>query len=187
MPKLQPWYKVIPPREDLREGRPLDASEFAVHLDHIRDNRAPKDYQDPGRFFERTFLARNLKDLAAQTVRRLSGIAVETSAVFNMATQFGGGKTHSLTLLYHLAMSGPAAQNWHGVADILELAQVKHVPKAATAVFVGTEFDSLAGRGGSGEPLRNTPWGEIAWQLGERKRSRRWLGTTRKGWRRAEM
>ncbi len=169
MAKLQPWYKVIPPREDLREGRPLDASEFAVHLDHIRDNRAPKDYQDPARFFERTFLTRNLKDLAAQTVRRLSGITVETSAIFNMATQFGGGKTHSLTLLYHLARSGPAAQDWQGVADILESAQVKQVPRAATAVFVGTEFDSLTGRGGNGEPRRMTPWGEIAWQLGGEK------------------
>jgi hypothetical protein len=29
---LKPWYKVVEPREDLREGRPLDASEFAVHL-----------------------------------------------------------------------------------------------------------------------------------------------------------
>ena len=44
---------------------------------------------------------------------------------------------------------------------------VKAVPGAATAVFVGTEFDSLAGRGGKdGTPLRRTPWGEIAFQLG---------------------
>ena len=40
------------------------ASEFAVHLDHVRENRAPKDYQDPARFFERTYLTKNLKDLA---------------------------------------------------------------------------------------------------------------------------
>src|SRR5207245_2361564 len=33
--------------------------------------------------------------------------------------------------------------------------------------FVGTEFDSLSGRGGDdGSPKRFTPWGEIAWQLG---------------------
>src|SRR5439155_11833604 len=41
------------------------------------------------------------------------------------------------------------------------------VPRAATAIFVGTEFDSISGRGGEGgEPLRRTPWGEVAWQLG---------------------
>lgn len=34
------------------------------------------------------------------------------------------------------------------------------------AVFVGTEFDVIDGRGGHGEPVRKTPWGEIAWQLG---------------------
>ena len=44
---LKPWYTVIQPREDLREGKPLDASEFAVHLDQVRDGRAPKVYQKP--------------------------------------------------------------------------------------------------------------------------------------------
>ena len=36
MAKLKPWYQVVFPREDLREGKPMDASEFAVHLDHVR-------------------------------------------------------------------------------------------------------------------------------------------------------
>jgi hypothetical protein len=27
MANLKPWYKVVTPREDLREGKPLDASE----------------------------------------------------------------------------------------------------------------------------------------------------------------
>jgi hypothetical protein len=43
---------------------------------------------------------------------------------------------------------------------------VAEIPKAKVAVFVGTEFDSLAGRGLEGEPRRTTPWGEIAFQLG---------------------
>ena len=168
MARLKPWFHVVTPREDLREGRPLDASEFAVHLDHIRAGRAPKDYQEPERFFERTYLTNNLADLDAQTVRRLSGIAVETSAVFDLATQFGGGKTHALTLLYHLAAAGPASHRWRGVNRILECAEVSSVPQAeGIAIFVGTEFDSVTGRGGEGgEPLRRTPWGEVAWQLG---------------------
>jgi len=164
---LEPWYRVVTPREDLREGKPLDASEFAVHLDHIRDKRAPEDYQHPERFFERTYLTEGLERLSAEVIRRLSGIRVETSAVFNMATQFGGGKTHALALLYHLARGGPEAASWKGVSDILDRAGLNTVPDAATAVFVGTEFDSITGRGGKdGEPLRKTPWGEIAWQLG---------------------
>ncbi|TVL98635.1 MAG: AAA family ATPase [Candidatus Brocadia sp. WS118] len=166
MAKLKPWHTVVTPREDLRENKPLDASEFAVHLDQVRDGRANDDYQKPVRFFERTFLTKNLRQLAAEVIRRLSGEKTETSAVFNMATQFGGGKTHALTLLYHLANHGAKANQWAGVSTILRQAGIDEIPKAATAVFVGTEFDSLHGRGGDdGTPNRKTPWGEIAFQL----------------------
>ncbi|MCE9567305.1 MAG: DUF499 domain-containing protein [Planctomycetes bacterium] len=169
MAKLKPWYDVVELREDLRDNRPMDASEFAVHLDQIRAGNAPKDYTDPQRFFDRTFVTGSLLDLASQVVRRLSGIQVETSAVFNMATQFGGGKSHSLTALYHLAKNGDKANRWKGVERILLKGDIKRVPEAAVAVFMGKEFDSLTGRGGSGEPKRFTPWGEIAWQLGGAK------------------
>ncbi|MFO0915267.1 MAG: DUF499 domain-containing protein [Pirellulales bacterium] len=168
MAKLKPWYQVVTPREDLRDNRPLEASEFAVHLDHIRTGRdaVSKDYSNPARFFERTYLTGSLLELSSQVVRRLNGIQLETSAVFNMATQFGGGKTHSLTTLFHLAQHGDEAKTWKGVQRILAEAGVTTVPKARTAVFVGTEFDAITGRKGDGEPTRKTPWGEIAWQLG---------------------
>jgi Protein of unknown function (DUF499) len=171
MSKLKPWYQVVTPREDLRENRPMDASEFAVHLDHIRQKRenVSPDYLDPARFFDRTYLTGSLLELSSQVVRRLSGIQVETSAVFNMATQFGGGKTHSLTTLFHLANNGEKAKGWKGVDRILSKAEVPQVPRADVAVFVGTEFDVFQGRGGDGEPQRKSPWGEIAWQLGGEK------------------
>ena len=101
--KLKPWYDVVKPREDLREGKSQDASEFAVHLDRVRDGTARDDYRKPEQFFSKTFLAANLLDLSAQVVRRLSGETSHTSPVFNLVTNFGGGKTHALTLLYHLA------------------------------------------------------------------------------------
>lgn len=168
---LKPWYKLVSPREDLREGRPLDASEFAVHLDQIRDKRAPEDYQSPEKIFERTYLTEGLKALLIEVVRRLNGIKLETSATFNMTTQFGGGKTHALSLLYHLAKGGNKAKEWKGISHILKEAKVTSIPEAAVAVFVGTEFDSITGRGGSdGTPLRKTPWGEIAFQLGGEER-----------------
>src|SRR5882672_9607882 len=146
MAKLKPWYQVVTPREDLRDNRPLDASEFAVHLDHIRDKRAHDDYVKPERFFERTYLTKSLLDLSAQVLRRLSRVKVETSAVFNMATQFGGGKTHALTALYHLAKHGARAKSWHGVDRILRQANLQTLPQAEVAVFVGTEYDPLTGR-----------------------------------------
>ena len=116
---LKPWYKVVSPREDLREGKPLDAAEFAVHLDQVREGRAPADYRDPARFFARTFLTKNLETLASEVIRRLSGQKTGTSAVFNLATQFGGGKTHAMTLLYHLVKTGKASHKWAGVQRLL--------------------------------------------------------------------
>ena len=165
--KLKPWYDVIKPREDLREGKSQDASEFAVHLDRVRDGTGRPDYVNPDQFFAKTFLASNLLDLSGQVVRRMAGETSHTSPVFNLATNFGGGKTHALTLLYHLASNGPASHGWLGVSNIRSKALVSQIPKGRVAVFVGSEFDSLAGRGGGhGEPRRTTPWGEIAWQLG---------------------
>jgi hypothetical protein len=164
---LKPWYKVVVPREDLREGRPLDAAEFAVHLDKIRLGTARDVYQDPKQFFERTYLTKSLEGFAAEVIRRLSGIHTETSAVFNMSTQFGGGKTHSLALLYHLVKNSSEAASWMDVTRIIGRAEVSKIPSAKTAIFVGTEFDALVGRSeGESEPLRKTPLGEIAWQLG---------------------
>lgn len=164
--KLKPWYDIVKPREDLREGKSQDASEFAVHLDRVRDGTGRADYTNPEQFFAKTYLATNLLDLASQVVRRMSGETSHTSPVFNLATNFGGGKTHSLTLLYHMAMHGPASHGWVGVQQIREKAMVTTVPKAHVAVFVGTEFDSISGRCAEGEPKRFTAWGEIAWQLG---------------------
>ena len=103
-------YKIVTPRDDLKEGRPLDAAEFAVNLDLVRNGLASEDYLDPKQFFKRTYLTENLMGLAAEVIRRLSGERTQTSAVFNLATQFGGGKTHSLTLLYHLAKEGPVGK-----------------------------------------------------------------------------
>src|SRR4051794_39087159 len=143
---LKPWYQVVAPREDLREGKPLDASEFAVHLDQVRDGRAHADYQDPQRFFAKTFPTANLTALAGEVVRRLGGVKTQANAVYNMTTQFGGGKTHALALLYHLARGGAKAATWAGVDKVLEKAGVGAVPEAAVAVFVGEKFDPLMGR-----------------------------------------
>ena len=153
------------PREDLRKGEPLDAAQFAIHLDQVVDGKAPLDYSDPSRLFSKTFLTEGLTELISEVIRRLSGKKIGSSAVISLTTQFGGGKTHALTLLYHLAKSGPSAKKLDGVSEILHRAQVSEIPKPMVAVFVGTAFDFIEGRGDKGEPVRKTPWGEIAWQL----------------------
>ena len=48
-------------------------------------------------------------------LRRLAGRTENTAPVLTLVTQFGGGKTHTLTSLYHLANAGPKAADLPGV------------------------------------------------------------------------
>jgi len=74
-----------------------------------------------------------------------------------LITQFGGGKTHTLTALYHLAKTGAPAAKLPGVQSLLDAADLHQVPKASVAVFVGNAWDPKEGR--------ETPWLDIADQL----------------------
>lgn len=166
MDSLRAWHQVAVPQEDLRRGEPLDAAKFAIHLDQVIDGRAPRDYVDPQRFFARTYLTDSFRAMAAEVLRRLNGHLVGTSPGFNLTTQFGGGKTHFLTLLYHLVRSPEQAPAWQGVGELLERAGLSQVPRARVGVFIGNRFDFVVGSGAEGEPRRQTPWGDLAWQLG---------------------
>jgi len=55
-------------------------------------------------------------------LQRLSGVTQNASPVLTLVTQFGGGKTHTLATLYHLATSGKVAADYSGVSDLLAAA-----------------------------------------------------------------
>jgi hypothetical protein len=78
--------------------------------------------------------------------------------VLSFITQFGGGKTHTLAALWHLAGIGEPAALLPGVADLLARERLSSVPRARRAVFVGNAWDPHSGR--------PTPWHDIAFQLG---------------------
>ena len=67
---------------------------------------AGKDYAEPVEFFARTYLTEGLRDLIDRAVRRLAGDQ-NASPVINLQTNFGGGKTHSMLALWHLASGTP--------------------------------------------------------------------------------
>ena len=121
------------------------------------------------KFFERTYLTKSLQELVCEVLGRLSGDNIHTSAVYNLTTQFGGGKTHSLTLLYHLAKNGANARGWQGMPMVLAQSGLQEIPNTRVAVFIGRSFDVMNGKGGANELHRNTPWGDLAYQLGGEK------------------
>ena len=79
-------------------------------------------------------------------LRRLSGRTENTAPVLTLITQFGGGKTHTLTSLYHLANAGRGAASMRGIAQLLNDTNVVEVPAACVGVFVGNAWDPAQGR-----------------------------------------
>src|SRR5215510_6088179 len=116
---LDPWYKVAMPRPEVREGRSFNPDEFAIALEQVVAGTAPLDYRDPQQFFARTCFTRTLREHAGMVLRRLAGRTENSAPVLTLITQFGGGKTHTLATLYHLAHNGEAAIGYLGVADLV--------------------------------------------------------------------
>ena len=154
---MDPWYRIVTLCEEVREGRSFSPDEFAIALEQVVANTAPEDYRDPAQFFSRTCFTRALQEHTGMVLRRLSGKTENTAPVLTLITQFGGGKTHTLTSLYHLANTGAAASGFTGVADLLSVAGLKEVPAARVGVFVGNAWDPTQGR--------ETPWIDLARQL----------------------
>ena len=154
---MDPWYKIVTPRREVREGRSFSPDEFAIALEQVVAGTAPEDYSDPAQFFSRTCFTRALKDHVGMVLRRLAGKTENTAPVLTLITQFGGGKTHTLTSLYHLAGAGAQASQFPGVAALLAAAGVEDAPAARVGVFVGNAWDPAEGR--------ETPWIDLARQL----------------------
>jgi hypothetical protein len=154
---MEPWYKVTTPRKEVREGRSFNPDEFAIALEQVAAGTAPEDYRKPEQFFARTCFTRALREHAGMVLRRLSGRTDNTAPVLTLITQFGGGKTHTLTTLYHLAKNGGAVASLNGVGELVREAGITTVPQAKVAVFVGNAWDP--------QPGRETPWIDIARQL----------------------
>jgi predicted AAA+ superfamily ATPase len=158
---LTPWRDVITPHADVASGR-FEQAEFAADLFQVASNNADAEYQDPVAFFGRTYLTHGLRQLLTGAARRLSSQGGDP--VVDLQTNFGGGKTHSMIALYHLA-SGIAASELPGIGELLADEGVELPTSIARAVVVG-QFLSPASPNAKGDGIETrTIWGEIAYQL----------------------
>ena len=161
---LTPWREIITPHADVREER-FDQAEFAADLYAVAQGTADAEYQDPREFFARTYLTEGLQDLLVGAARRLSGGGGDP--VIELQTNFGGGKTHSMIALHHLA-SGVAAQDLPGVGDMLGEAGVSLPDGVARAVLVGHMISASEPHPAEEGVGLRTIWGHLAYQLGGR-------------------
>ena len=102
-------------------------------------------------------LPKLLTEHTGTVLRRLSGRTESTAPVLSLVTQFGGGKTHTLTALYHLAKSGRNAESLTGVQDLLKSSDVTIPDRVTVATFVGSAWDPRDGN--------ETPWIDLTRQI----------------------
>ena len=113
---LLPWREVVEPHQDVATGD-FQQAEFAADLAKVHTGRAPAEYRDPQDLFSRTYLTEGLSALLIGAAKRLSGAGGDP--VVELQTNFGGGKTHSMLALYHMAGPTPV-QDLSGLDQLLE-------------------------------------------------------------------
>ncbi|MBC7217419.1 MAG: ATP-binding protein [Candidatus Caldatribacterium sp.] len=163
---LKRVWEVCEPHPDVFSRDP-DPSLFAISLHHVVQGSADRDYTDPERFFNRTYMTRALSDLLERVIGRLAGMG-RGAPILRLETPFGGGKTHTITALYHLARYPEAVSEHETIRPILERLNLRELPKGIRiAVLDGRGLD-VRERRADGIVIR-TLWGELAYQLGSKE------------------
>ena len=158
---LKPWREIARPHRDVLEGT-FKQSEFAADITQVANGKAPLEYQDAEQFFARTFITEGMRLLLGSVAERLAGKGGDP--VIQLQTAFGGGKTHTMLAVYHLASRNVTTDRLQGIPPILDAAGIDQLPLARVAVIDGINL-SVSQPRQHGAVRANTLWGELAWQL----------------------
>ena len=158
---LKPWRELITPHKDVLDGT-FKQSEFAADLTQVQNGTATDEYKNPEKFFRRTYITEGMRLLLDSVARRLAGKGGDP--VIQLQTSFGGGKTHTLLAVYHLAKREVSPDKMNGISSILDKAGLTDLPTARLAIIDGNNISPSKARKRDSFSV-NTLWGEIAWQL----------------------
>jgi predicted AAA+ superfamily ATPase len=162
---IKPWREVVTPHPDVASGR-YQQAEFAADLWQVHLEEGSEEYRDPVEFFRRTYLTESLKQLLVGGARRLAGLSGDP--VVQLQTNFGGGKTHSMLALYHLASKVPTS-SLPGIDAVMAEAGVTSIPATKRVVLVGNKISPGNPSVKADGTVVRTLWGELAYQLGGKK------------------
>jgi hypothetical protein len=161
---MKSWFRVVRPHDDIRSNNLAEAV-FAANLAQVERNEGPEVYRDPEKFFAKTYFTQGMRNLARQVIRGLNQDARAGNRIISLQTGFGGGKTHSLISLYHLATLGRSANERADLQDLIAHTGKLEFDVTNPAVFTNRTNDPVQGRKTHGLHIR-TLWGELAFQLG---------------------
>jgi Protein of unknown function (DUF499) len=161
---MLPWFKNVTPHRDIQDGH-LDESIFAANLAEVASGEGRAIYSDPQIYFQKTFFTAGLKNIARRVVQGLNGGQDADNRAISLQTGFGGGKTHTLIGLYHLAKLGNKGTKNPYTRELPAITGEPAFTSAHIAVFTNSTNDPVQGRTVYGLHIR-TLWGELAYQLG---------------------
>ena len=161
----KPWHDVVQLRDDLKSGE-LSMAMFAADLYDVKIERARSMYQDMDQFFAFTYPTLPLRNLVGDVMRRLAG--KNDKAVRQLALTYGGGKTHTLIALYHLANHPHLLPDLPAVREFVGAVGMDW-PQARIAVLPFDKFDTetgleTVGPDGTRRKLKQI-WSILAYQL----------------------
>jgi len=151
-------FESCQPRDEVLKGELKDEI-FRASLNDVHLGKAEDVYKNPRIFFEHTYRTDGLKTLLNEALGRLTGAKPANSPVIRLETSFGGGKTHNLIALYHLA-SGKVSADL--VSDLLTPEFIPSKPIRIVPLS-GSDLDPSGGMI-HGDITTYTLWGEMAFQ-----------------------
>ena len=146
------------PRKEVLKGD-LDDAIFAADFGNLIAGKAPKVYGDAAVFFQNTHPAKDLRKVIQAVFARMASTK-EGGATIRLSTGFGGGKTHTLMALWHLA------NNLADTSMGTELLPAAGRPNSATVAAVDAGKAGVPIFGSHGRAKVHSLWGEIFYRLG---------------------
>ena len=162
------WHEYCVLRDDVRQGT-LTLAEFAADLYAVRTGDARNVYQLPNLFFDSHLPNLQSQNVGARCTSSVIRTGWEARDPMYKST-YGGGKTHALIALLHLAERGDELKTHPTVREFMGFSGVDRVATGESCSAAVRQIRRESGAfGGQVLMVRQrqvkTPWGALAYQL----------------------
>lgn len=154
-------FESVTPRADVLSGQLTDAT-FAANLEQVVSGTAEASYGDPVQFFTTSYPSAGMRATLDEVMGRVSGKRPDAAPVVRLAEALGGGKTHVLIGVFHLATADldPKLVGKFVNIDLLPDKPVEQIAVMVGATTGASSFPAVHG------VSAHTAWGYLALQIG---------------------